>query len=1333
MIGARRLKPGLLASLCVLLVALLCALGPTLASAALTHEVEPFSPLDGSGSGLSLQEPEGIAIDEATGNVFVSDEDRIAILGEEGGQPTGLMSPFEIPGFSFGSNTNASLAYDNSPTSSARGTLYVYEHNTETIKKYVRGQLTEKYELDGEIPVPTVPGGVSEATVSVDSEGTLYLSVVGRDAVVEGQGVVGAGIYKFSPTGALLAEYDFTQAQLGTNPVDPGKVAVDGAGDLFVTEGNNGLYEFPANESGEINPSDYTQVLSSEYARGVTIDPATNHVYFAQGYGGVIEYDATSHEVLEEFGSEAVKFAGEIAFDSATGRIYVDDNGTQGNDDVDVFGTPVVVPTTGIGAASSITGTKATLNGSVNPEGIELKECFFEWGATAEYGHIAPCKTLPPTDSEAHPVSAEIAGLSPNGATYHYRLLATNKNGKERTRDISFTTADVVATEVATGVDTSAATLHGTVRPEGLQYTSCTFEYGLTSSSGFEKQAACNPPASELPPDFLSHTVAAALSGLQPNATYKFRLTATNASGTLSGETLTFATRGQPQISEVRALEADQDSVSLEAKINPVGSGTSYRFEWGTTETYGHSIPAEFEPYVGEGEEPVLVTAKLSGLSAGTTYHYRLTAHNKAGTTTSPDEVLETLDSCGLPDQRCLELVSPPDAGPVAQPGVFSNEELGFQAASAPGGLMYSVANGFPGTTKGASVLYHAERGASGWSSTQFGAPILTRTEITGPASRTSQTIGISSDLSCAVVASDQPLTSDPAPRLIEEAGGSNLYRRNPNGTYTAITSLAPENFTETGIGSIGEGYVVAGFSENCGKVVFSSTYRYPGVSVVGAGAALYEWDEGTLRSVGFVPDAGGETPVGATPAPTLNAVSEGGARVFFSAERKLSANPEEVGKTGLFVREDGTKTRDLSLSETPTPDLGATFQSITPDGSRVFFTANAGLTHVSSSEGTDLYEFDLESDQLTDLSVTTESGGAEVGPMLGTSTDGSQVYFEARGQLVPGQGRTLAENDAQGTYSIYGEKGGVVRYVGFGFTETGLNKVPETAEVSPDGRYLLFETKAAETGYVSGGVAEAYLYDADATSDTIVCVSCRQNGEASTSPPGDTPLGTFGGSTDKFHREKHLAVRNGQALVFFTSVDDLATGAVVGDVNLYEWAHGQVFRITTEPSGLNTVVQSTQGFMDFVGASSDGTDLYFETPSSLTWEHQGEGYGVYDARTGGGFAEPPAAPAACDPNSEASCQGASSQSPPSPGAASALLNGPGNVVSGASSPPVSKPKALTRVQKLAKALKACHAYKARSKRSQCEKRVRTTYSNKSKPKVKAKSHKTAKPRKGGK
>ena len=105
------------------------------------------------------------------------------------------------------------------------------------------------------------------------------------------------------------------------------------------------------------------------------------------------------------------------------------------------------------------------------------------------------------------------------------------------------------------------------------------------------------------------------------------------------------------------------------------------------------------------------------------------------------------------------------------------------------------------------------------------------------------------------------------------------------------------------------------------------------------------------------------------------NTVSEDGSRVFFTAERQTSPNPAEIGKQGIFVREDGTTSRDLSLSETSTPAKDATYQWATPDGSKVFFTANAGLTDESSSEGTDLYVYDLESEELTDLTPYQRSG----------------------------------------------------------------------------------------------------------------------------------------------------------------------------------------------------------------------------------------------------------------------------------------------------------------------------------------------------------------------
>jgi Tol biopolymer transport system component len=843
------------------------------------------------------------------------------------------------------------------------------------------------------------------------------------------------------------------------------------------------------------------------------------------------------------------------------------------------------------------------------------------------------------------------------------------------------TLPDVVTT-AAGEAGKSTAVLHGTVDPDSVALTGCKFEYGLTTSASFEGEAPCSPTAGQIPADSAVHAVSASLSNLQPNSTYRFRLVATNVNGVSEGKDLTFTTLGPPQLTEVRALNASQSAVTLEGKVNPSGFGASYRIEWGPTASYGHQAPAEFEPYLGEGRQPVRVSAKLTGLSAETIYHYRIVASSSAGVTTGPDQLAETLNSCGLLEARCFELVSRGEAGPVAIPGEeIASAEMHYQAKTSGPGLAYPVEAGYPDSTKGAEVLYRGLRGPDEWESTQLSAPISGPNEQAGADSGNGPVEFIANDLSCGFQRSNQLLTSDPGTRLVREYGGNNLYRFNPDGSRTAVTKLAPENPKSS------SSYNVGGAAQNCRKVVFESGYRYPGVETAGDafGNNLYEWDEGTLRSVGHVPaPGGGEVAVSATPGTgpgrlkdSQNVVSPDGSRVFFVAERKTSPNPAEIGKFGIFVRENGTTTRDLSLSETSTPDKGATYQWATPDGSKVFFTANAGLTaETSSGSGNDLYVYDLESEKLTDLSVEHDTGGAQVAGFVAASPDGSHVYFAARGQLVPGRGNTLAENKAAGLYSIYGEHDGEYSYVGK--VEDNLASVLQrvivtfqgewASQTTPDGRYLLFESDLNLTGYESGGSAEAYLYDSQAGSEGTICLSCRPDGQLSVGAHGGAAengyryatLPTDESINNPPHPPRYLAQREGRPLVFFSSADVLAPGAVEGQNNVYGWTHGQVYRLTSAEEGQQTFAFSGY-FANPGGASDNGSDAYFATPETLNREDGDKRLSIYDARISGGYPEPPLPTIPCNPTAEGSCQGPSQGGASVPGAASATFNGPGN------------------------------------------------------------------------
>jgi hypothetical protein len=94
-----------------------------------------------------------------------------------------------------------------------------------------------------------------------------------------------------------------------------------------------------------------------------------------------------------------------------------------------------------------------------------------------------------------------------------------------------------VGTQDATGVTTSEATLNGAINPNGVE-TTYHFEYGPTSAYGTSVPAAAASAGSGTS----AVQVPAPLSGLQREATYHYRLVATNALGTTYGGDHTFFT-----------------------------------------------------------------------------------------------------------------------------------------------------------------------------------------------------------------------------------------------------------------------------------------------------------------------------------------------------------------------------------------------------------------------------------------------------------------------------------------------------------------------------------------------------------------------------------------------------------------------------------------------------------------------------------------------------------------------------------------------------------------------------------------------------------------------
>jgi hypothetical protein len=95
--------------------------------------------------------------------------------------------------------------------------------------------------------------------------------------------------------------------------------------------------------------------------------------------------------------------------------------------------------------ATAISDTGATLNGRVNPNGVAVTTCRFQYGTTAAYGAVIPCEPASLGTGSANVfVSATIDALEP-GTTYHYRVIATNASGAGIGVDQTFTTTGAPA------------------------------------------------------------------------------------------------------------------------------------------------------------------------------------------------------------------------------------------------------------------------------------------------------------------------------------------------------------------------------------------------------------------------------------------------------------------------------------------------------------------------------------------------------------------------------------------------------------------------------------------------------------------------------------------------------------------------------------------------------------------------------------------------------------------------------------------------------------------------------------------------------------------------
>jgi subtilase family serine protease len=185
----------------------------------------------------------------------------------------------------------------------------------------------------------------------------------------------------------------------------------------------------------------------------------------------------------------------------------------------------------------------------------------------------------------------------------------------------------------------TSATLNARVNPDGQNVTECNFEYGTNTSYGSKAPCTALPGSGTSPV-----AVSAKVTGLTPNTEYHFRVVTKSSGGTVEGVDVTFKTLkvAAPSVETKAASAIGETSATLNASVNPRGEAlNACKFEYGTTASYGSSVPCSALP--GSGSSPVAVSASIAaGLTANTEYHYRFSATNAAGTGQGADVTFKT-------------------------------------------------------------------------------------------------------------------------------------------------------------------------------------------------------------------------------------------------------------------------------------------------------------------------------------------------------------------------------------------------------------------------------------------------------------------------------------------------------------------------------------------------------------------------------------------------------------------------------------------------------------------------------------------------------------------
>jgi hypothetical protein len=1186
-------------------------------------------------------------------------------------------------------------------------------------------------------------------------------------------------VSKFTAQGILVSSWG-VQGQLDGSTATEGPfkrimgIAVDPTGDVWVqSEPEGGAEVFEFGQAGDFIRTWPSPVGSQP--TGIALDGSEpEHIYLLRGFpwGPIFRFTTSGVEEGAVLGTEGATFFTSIAADQQTHDVYADQEGTGIADisaqarvtvNCDLLTEPACVPTeifgegdldegAGVGVDSSsgtvyvasagddrvaefpvglegatgstgeIGATTATVRGVVNRSSTPVTHCEFQYGEGEAYGQESACVNgagevvgtpAKPISSEVE-VHADLTGLA-GGVGYHFRLRLGNASSVFlSTEDRQFATLALATVVEAKAIDVTAssAVLSAKVNPHGVAGATCELEWGETA--GYGTSVPCEPAglgSGSSPVEVIVH-----LSGLSPNTTYHFNFAVSDDDGVTSPVDNTFILDPTPatQHCENETLREVNDSLALP-----------------DCRAYELVTPMDKNGAL-IGEELLSVPVQIAE---------------------NGERVIAQSIQCFAESTSCVGT-----RGAEGEPFQFERTPAGWSAQSLAlpaSSFATSSAWGFNADT--GVALFSAPSPPNGqdeWLARASGGAL---TDI-GPLSE--QRFEPSETISSQAIAT----TSD----LSHVMWGSESHKR-----------LWSFDADEGDVTSLYE-YPGAEGSPSAPQLVAVSGGPGSHDLISACGSALLNGAFATLGRLGIL-SADGRTAFFDAPPCAHGSGTNSGRRVPVD---ELFARVDGEGPqartvaisqpAGLFPAQGNpacTTTECLASTSEPQRFRGARFEGASDDGTMAYFASPQQLTDQASQDpdanddpievsgchdtigagGCNLYLFvDPQQEPLTgthlfDVSAGDSSGvGPEVQGMFALSSDGTHAYFIAKGVLTEAANRQ-GERAVEGAPNLYvyqhdsEHPEGHLTFVATlaNSDEVRLLDGTLTANVTPDGRYLVFESyRGLTAGTPREGASQIYRYDAVTGQMQRLSVGLKgfnDNGEdpgphanAEIDQASNTSLPRLGPA------RSDPTMSDDGSIVFFQSPVALTPGAL-NEVpsgtdgylaqNIYEWEEDGKGSCS-EPEGCVSLISdgkdTSEGSkisvdeVELLGTDATGQNVFFATSDRLTPEDTDTQRDYYDARVDGGFPAPEKA---------TQCEGEachSAATPPSLFGALGTLSftGPGNPTPPATTAPALKP--ATKAQQLSKALKACRARKPKRRRTACERTARKRYGRKV---IKRKSH----------